>query len=122
MTPPQRESRGHEPSQRGVKNSPALIDPMTSAADDRILDFGASGMWWEITRSTADTSGEYFEAINVINANFDGPPLHIHPTAHESYAVVEGTLDVCINGTWRTLSRGESSTVPPGTSHTLRNT
>jgi hypothetical protein len=24
------------------------------------------GMWWEITKSTADTRGERFEAINVL--------------------------------------------------------
>jgi quercetin dioxygenase-like cupin family protein len=79
------------------------------------------GMWWEITRSTADTRGELLEAINVIGPDFAGPPLHIHPSAEESYAVVSGTLDVCVGGEWRKLVPGESVIVPPGTPHTLKN-
>jgi mannose-6-phosphate isomerase-like protein (cupin superfamily) len=79
------------------------------------------GMWWEITKSTADTGGELFEAINVLGPNFAGPPLHIHPSAEESYAVVSGTLDVCVGGNWRKLGPGESVTVPAGTPHTLKN-
>jgi mannose-6-phosphate isomerase-like protein (cupin superfamily) len=96
---------------------------MESQTDKQILDFGATEMWWEITRSTADTAGEYFEAINVIvNPEFGGPPLHAHPTAEESYAVTQGELEVCVAGVWRTLKTGESATVPAGVAHTLRNT
>jgi quercetin dioxygenase-like cupin family protein len=95
---------------------------MTSQTDNEILDFGATGMWWEITRSTADTAGAYFEAINVINPEFGGPPLHAHPNAEESYAVTHGELEVCVAGTWRKLKAGESATVPAGVAHTLRNT
>ena len=32
---------------------------MRTASNDRILDFGPMGMWWEITKSTADTGGEF---------------------------------------------------------------
>jgi mannose-6-phosphate isomerase-like protein (cupin superfamily) len=94
---------------------------MGTVSQDRVLDFGPVGMWWEITRSTADTGGELFEAINVLAPDFAGPPLHIHPTAEESYAVVSGALDVCVGGRWRSLGAGESATVPAGTPHTLRN-
>jgi mannose-6-phosphate isomerase-like protein (cupin superfamily) len=94
---------------------------MDTASQDRSLDFGPIGMWWEITRSTADTGGELFEAINVLAPTFAGPPFHIHPTAEESYAVVLGTLDVYVGGTWRKLAAGESVTVPAGTPHTLKN-
>ncbi len=94
---------------------------METASQIRILDFGAMGMWWEITKSTADTGGERFEAINVIGPDFAGPPLHSHPSAEESYAVVSGTLDVCVGGEWKKLVAGESVTVPAGTPHTLKN-
>jgi len=57
---------------------------MTTKGQDRILDFAATGMWWEITKSTAETDGEFFEAINVIEPGFAGPPLHIHPHAEEN--------------------------------------
>jgi mannose-6-phosphate isomerase-like protein (cupin superfamily) len=94
---------------------------MASETGDRRLDFGPAGMWWEITHTTADTGGEYFEAINMLNPGFGGPPLHAHPSAAESYAVTQGSLDVCVNGKWQTLKAGESVTVPAGTPHTLRN-
>ncbi|HEX6576690.1 MAG TPA: cupin domain-containing protein, partial [Gemmatimonadaceae bacterium] len=48
-------------------------------------------------------------------------PAHIHPSATESYHVLEGALDVQINGKWKTLSAGESDSVPPGVPHTFRN-
>jgi quercetin dioxygenase-like cupin family protein len=95
---------------------------MPSANQDRVLDFGPMGMWWEITRSTADTNGELFEAINVIGPAMGGPPLHVHPEAEESYAVESGTLDVCVDGQWRKVTAGETVTVPAGVPHTLRNT
>ena len=88
---------------------------------DRILDFAATGMWWEITKSTVETGGDLFEAINVVAPGFAGPPSHIHPHAEESYHVMEGTLDVCVGGEWRQLGPGDSATVPAGTAHTLKN-
>jgi len=94
---------------------------MPDKDQDRILDFAAIGMWWQITQSTADTGGERFEAINVLAPGFAGPPLHIHPHAEESYQVQAGTLDVCVGGKWRKLGPGESVSVPAGTAHTLRN-
>jgi mannose-6-phosphate isomerase-like protein (cupin superfamily) len=97
----------------------ALMQPDTP---DRVLDFGSGGMWWEIIRSTADTNGAYLEIVNVIRPGFDGPPLHIHPTAEESYAVTAGELDVCVAGAWRKVKAGETATVPAGVPHTLKNT
>jgi hypothetical protein len=54
---------------------------MTPKDRDRILDFTPIGMWWEITKSTADTGGELFEATNMVNPGFAGPPLHIRAKA-----------------------------------------
>lgn len=95
---------------------------MTANNQNRSLDFAPIGMWWEITRSTSDTAGELFEAINILAPGFGGPPLHIHPFAEESYEVLSGTLDVCVGGQWRQLVPGQSVTVAAGTTHTLRNT
>jgi quercetin dioxygenase-like cupin family protein len=86
-----------------------------------MLDFGAMGMRWEIRHSTSDTAGQFFEAINVLAPGFAGPPLHTHPFAEESYEVLAGTVDVCIDGAWQQLGPGQSVKVPPGTPHTLRN-
>jgi mannose-6-phosphate isomerase-like protein (cupin superfamily) len=94
----------------------------TSAGDDRRLDFRPGmGMWWEITRSTEDTSGELFEATNWIEPRMPGPPVHVHPTAEESYAVIEGALEVFMNGEWSPVHAGETATVPVGVPHSVRN-
>jgi mannose-6-phosphate isomerase-like protein (cupin superfamily) len=94
---------------------------MLDQTNDRIWDFSAIGMWWEILKDTADTKGEYFEAINVIAPGFGGPPLHVHPNAEESYAIQSGVLDVCVAGEWRQVGPGETVTVPAGVPHTLKN-
>jgi mannose-6-phosphate isomerase-like protein (cupin superfamily) len=110
-----------------VEWDPAL-DSGAAASDSaranagRQLDFRPGmDMQWEVTRTTADTAGELFEATNWVAAGMGGPPVHVHPTAEESYAVVEGTMDVFVGGEWTTLRAGETATVPPDTPHTLRN-
>lgn len=89
---------------------------------DRQLDFHPGmGMRWEITRSTADTAGELFESTNWLDPRMPGPPVHVHPTEEESFEVIEGTLDVFVNGAWSQVRAGETATVPAGAPHTLRN-
>jgi mannose-6-phosphate isomerase-like protein (cupin superfamily) len=99
------------------------IEAPQAGRSDRILDFKPGmRMRWEITRSTTDTAGELFEATNWVDGQMGGPPVHVHPTAEESYEVIEGALDVYVDGEWRTLRAGESATVPAGVPHTLANT
>ena len=78
-------------------------------------------MWWEITKSAADTGSDYFETVNHVGPSRGGPPVHVHPTAEESYSVLEGKLDVLLGDAWQTLTAGQSITVPAGTPHTLDN-
>jgi mannose-6-phosphate isomerase-like protein (cupin superfamily) len=102
--------------------TPQGLPAATPGSGDRRLDFHPGmEMRWEITRSAADTAGELFEATNWIGPEMPGPPVHVHPTAEESYEVIEGSLDICVDGVWRTLRAGESATTPPGVPHTLRN-
>ena len=92
------------------------------AARGRVLDFQPGmAMRWEITRSAADTAGETLETVCWVGPRTGGPPVHVHPTAEESYEVIEGTLEVFIDGRWRTLHAGEKAIVPPGARHTLKN-
>ena len=94
----------------------------TPTSGDRQLDFHPGmEMRWEITRSTADTEGELFEATNWLDPGMAGPPVHVHPTADDSFEVIEGALDFCVDGKWTTLRAGESATAPAGVPHTLRN-
>jgi hypothetical protein len=45
----------------------------------------------------------------------------VHPNSEESFEVIEGSLDICRDGTWGTVHAGEAATVPAGLPHTLRN-
>lgn len=93
-----------------------------SAGADRQLDFHpAMGMRWEITRSTGDTGGEVFESMHWYDAGERGPPVHVHPDSADTFAVIDGTLEVCIDGEWRSVRAGETATVPAGVPHTFRN-
>lgn len=94
---------------------------MDSRTAARQLDFGPAGMRWEFTTTAAESGGAALESLIVISPGFGGPPLHIHPHAEETYDVVSGKLDVCVNRQWQTLGPGESVTVPVGVAHTLRN-
>jgi mannose-6-phosphate isomerase-like protein (cupin superfamily) len=94
----------------------------TSGGGDRQLDFHPGmEMRWEITRSTEDTSGELFEATNWLDPRMPGPPVHVHPTAEESFEVIEGTLEVFMEGEWSRVGAGEKATVLTSVPHTLRN-
>jgi mannose-6-phosphate isomerase-like protein (cupin superfamily) len=78
-------------------------------------------MRWEITRSTEDTAGALFEATNWIDPRMPGPPVHVHPSAEESYEVIEGALEVFMNGEWSPVRAGEKANVPAGVPHSVRN-
>jgi quercetin dioxygenase-like cupin family protein len=85
---------------------------------DRVLDFHPGmGMRWEITHS----AGELFQATNWLDPQMPGPPVHVHPDSAESFEVIEGTLDVLVDGEWSQLRAGERTTVPANVPHTLRN-
>jgi hypothetical protein len=49
-----------------------------------------------------------------------GPPVHVHPTAEESYEVIEGALDACVDGEWSTVRAAETVIAPAGVPHALR--
>lgn len=89
---------------------------------DRQLDFHPGmGMRWEVTRGVADASPEMFEATNWLDPQMPGPPVHVHPNSEESFEVLEGALDVQVDGEWSTITAGQTATVAAGVPHTLRN-
>jgi quercetin dioxygenase-like cupin family protein len=79
------------------------------------------GSRYEIAKSTAEAGGEFVEMIFHLPPGSVAPPPHTHPGLVESYEVLEGELDVMINGDWQTLGPGESASVPADTEHTFKN-
>jgi quercetin dioxygenase-like cupin family protein len=98
----------------------ARVDAMRIQSGDR-LDLGPIGAVFRVVRTSEEANGEVLEMEWELAPYASGTPVHIHPQATESYDVIEGQLEVLIDGTWRTLSAGESAAVPPGVAHTFRN-
>lgn len=86
-----------------------------------VLDLTPIGAIFHIRRTAAETEGGAFEMEWELAPRTGGTPVHIHPHATESYEVLEGKLDLYVDGTWRTLSAGEKASVAPGVAHTFRN-
>lgn len=79
------------------------------------------GSTYIVNRASSESDGESVEMEFVLPADCLPPPLHVHPHQVESYTVLEGTLDVVVEGTWVSLKPGDSASVPVGVEHTFRN-
>jgi quercetin dioxygenase-like cupin family protein len=75
---------------------------------------------YALVKSHEETGGEYVEMEWQLPPGAFAPPPHRHPTQVEEYEVLEGTLDVMVDGDWRTLEAGDSASVPVNADHTFR--
>jgi glyoxylate utilization-related uncharacterized protein len=59
----------------------------------------------------------------VVEIAYDGngvkPPTHLHPRQEERFEVLEGEINVLLDGQRRTLGTGDTLLVPPGTPHQM---
>ena len=100
----------------------ASLDPAHRPTVSRRIDFRpGQDMYWEIVRNGEDTDGEVLEANSWLGPHSPSPPVHVHDNAEDSFEIVEGRLDVKLDGTWRTYGPGERAAAAPGHRHTLRN-
>jgi len=100
----------------------ASADPATRPAVTRRIDFRPGmDMRWEILRNGEDTDGEVLEADAWLGPHAPSPPVHVHDNAEDSFEILEGRLDVKLDGSWRTYGPGERAAAAPGVRHTLRN-
>lgn len=74
-----------------------------------------------VTKSAADTGGHSFETEWELGPQTGGTPVHIHPGASETFEVLQGQLDLYVQGAWKTLTPGETASIEQGVPHTLRN-
>jgi quercetin dioxygenase-like cupin family protein len=81
----------------------------------------SDGSVYIVRTPAAATGGDYVEMEFVLPADCTAPPPHTHPKQVEEYEVIEGGLDVLLDGEWSTLGPGESVSVPIGVLHTFRN-
>ena len=67
----------------------------------------------------AAASGQPHTLFEVVTRGPFGPPPHRQPWP-ETYYVLEGALDVLLDGAWRTASAGDTVHVPAGTTRAHR--
>ncbi len=79
------------------------------------------GSTYEVTVAAADSNGEFVGMEFTLPPGSLAPPPHVHPTPEESFEVIEGALDLMVDGEWMTLGVGESASVAPGVLHTFKN-
>ena len=92
---------------------------MLKAGD--VLDLEPLKTRFIIRKTAGDTDGRSFEMEWELGPKTGGTPVHIHPHALETYEVLDGALDVYVDGAWRTLTAGEKLAVEEGMPHTFRN-
>ena len=94
-----------------------MHDEDTNAAGH--ADWGPGvGLRWQTTRSDEDR----VEGTMWFSPHMAGPPVHVHPHASESFRVLEGEIEVLVDGRWVTAGPGETVTVPAAVPHSVRNT
>jgi len=69
---------------------------------------------------TGEETGGHFALMEALQRPGAEPPLHIHKDACEMFHVIEGVIDIYIDGVIRRLGPGETALVPRGTPHTFR--
>jgi Uncharacterized conserved protein, contains double-stranded beta-helix domain len=79
------------------------------------------GSAYEVTAAAADSGGEFVGMEFTLPPGSVAPSPHVHPTPEESFEVIDGALDLMVDGEWQTLNVGESAAVSPGTLHTFKN-
>lgn len=79
------------------------------------------GSTYEVTAAAAESGGASVGMTFTFPPGSFAPPPHVHPTPLEEFEVIEGELDLMVDGEWRTLRAGESASVPPGVAHTFKN-
>lgn len=108
-------------------DGPALVLDSDGPAAALLRDAGrplvsgpSSGTWAVLLERPGEGDADRPVLLQWLAPDAAEPPPHVHPT-DETFAAVEGTLTVVVDGEARRLPPGESVTVPPGVEHTFRN-
>ncbi|HET9161850.1 MAG TPA: cupin domain-containing protein [Solirubrobacterales bacterium] len=79
------------------------------------------GSIYEVTEATLEGDDRSVGMNFILPSGAVAPPPHRHPTQEETFMVVDGPFELMVDGRWRTLATGETTSVSAGTVHTFRN-
>lgn len=88
---------------------------------------GAGRMLWvlgdlyEVKARSEETGGAYALFETTATAGLPGPPPHIHRNEDEAFYVLDGEVELTVEGEVSTASPGTFVNLPRGTAHTFRN-
>ncbi|HEX8084671.1 MAG TPA: SRPBCC family protein [Solirubrobacteraceae bacterium] len=85
-----------------------------------VLEIGPAGVRVELRRTGEETGGELleFDVVGRVRGFLAEP--HVHARQTERLEVIEGSLELQVNGRTHLLRPGESMEVPPGVAHRQR--
>lgn len=85
------------------------------------LDCSELGMVMTIVKTAKDTDGQSLEMEWTLAPNSGGTPVHIHPSAIETYEILSGELQVFKKDRWLTARAGDKITIEINEPHTFKN-
>lgn len=91
------------------------------------VEAGAGRMLWvlgdlyEIKAAGGDTHGAYTLIEVTGNPGLPGPPPHVHHNEDEAFYVLEGEVELTVEGAVSTAGPGSFVNLPRGTAHAFRN-
>ncbi len=88
---------------------------------DTILDNPITGDCVTLTEPLPKSSVKALIFVTRLAPGAAGSPPHRHSRLHEEFEVLEGEVELAVNGNSRSLTAGQSIIVCPGTIHAFRN-
>lgn len=79
------------------------------------------GMTMVFLNDDKQTDGKSFDMEWEVFPGADGPPIHIHPHAIETYEILEGEMEFYLDGKWVKAKQGDKLQAEIGQPHTFRN-
>ena len=91
------------------------------AYKNKFISNKLSGQDIRFLQTAKDTNGKLLEMESIYNAYSQEPASHFHPHQEENFTVLEGSLNVRINGSVRVLHPGDTLHIAKNTVHSMWN-
>lgn len=93
------------------------------AIKNQVLDLTPLGMKFTVLQTSIDTCGKSLDLHWDLlpGCNMNDPLVHIHPSAIETYEILEGEMEILIGDEWLTAKKGDMLSIPMGVKHAFRN-
>lgn len=91
------------------------------ACKDKVIHNPLSGQTIRFLQTSSDTDGELLEMESGFAPYSIEPFPHYHPQQEELFTVIEGQINVRINGSVKQLKKGDQLRIGPKTVHSMWN-